>query len=155
MTPEQKLRLKFSNTLTKILPKGRFLLQAVETNTVGVPDFYLSYSLDQCKTNRTLWIETKTTDYVVDRFQYTWASRHTQTGGATYILTHIPTPTAYRHATSPQAPTLPRQPLPPSSPSGLYLLSFDGKMLDYPTLGKFIKQQRPQLRSLESFLLNG
>jgi hypothetical protein len=164
MTPEQKIRAKLSLTCAKILPKGRFLLQPVETNTVGVPDFYLSYSLDQGKTNRSLWLETKTTEYVVDRFQYTWALRHATTGAQTFILSHLPnrprqtairSPTTGHHATSPHAPTPPAQPQPPSSPSGLYLLSFDSKMLDYSTLGRYITQESPQLRAFEDYILSG
>ena len=154
MTPEQVIRGQLKQVCTKILPKGRFLLQPIETNTVGVHDFYLTYSLDQGKTNHTVWLETKTTDYKVDRFQLNWSHLLANTGTASYVLTHIPTPTAYHHATSPQAPTLPRQPLPPSSPSGLYLLSFDGKMLDYSTLGGYISKEKPAMLALEDYLLN-
>lgn len=154
MTPEQKLRNKFTTTVKSILPKGRYLLQPVETNTVGVPDFYLAWN------SKSTWIETKTTDYVVDRFQYSWASRHSATGNTAYILTLIPAPVATRHATSPHPHHLAHQPQHPSSssghplsPSGLYLLEFKSEMLDYTSLGRYITKESPQMRALEDFLL--
>ena len=206
MTPEQKLRNKLTSTIGHVLPKGSFLLQPVETNTVGVPDFYFSYSLpSDCGLitvkHKSCWIETKTLDYEVDKFQMNWYHRHAAAGGRTVLCTLIqldklppkqranfqqlinltnknhpnnPTQTPFPGHTAtlqqPQThtPIQPAQPIPKSTPtrsdnhpqqgqksnSGLYILSFDPKQLDYSTLGSYIQKERPALVALEDWLLN-
>jgi len=190
MTPEQKLRNKLTSTIGHVLPKGSFLLQPVETNTVGVPDFYFSYSLpSDCGLitikHKTAWIETKTLDYEVDKFQMNWYHRHAAAGGRTVLCTIIqldklPTKTRaiFQQLTAPN--NRPQTPFPattatlqqpqthtpnptpttlhPSTPtrsnSGLYILSFDPKQLDYSTLGSYIQKERPALVALEDWLLD-
>jgi hypothetical protein len=203
MTPEQRLRSKLTSTIGHVLPKGSFLLQPVETNTVGVPDFYLAYVIGSQlyhKTDRTeayylksrsCWIETKTLDYNVDKFQMNWYHRHAATGGDTVLCTLIqldklppkqranfqqlvnltnknhpnnPTQTPFpgHTATLQQPQTTTPNPTPttlhPSTPtrsnSGLYILNFDPKQLDYSTLGSYIQKERPALVALEDWLLN-
>ena len=161
MTPEQKIRQQLTNTLKRILPKGRYVLQPIETNQVGVPDFYFMFN------GHAMWFETKTVDYRLDPYQYNWASTHAKAGGRCFVVTRLP-PTK----TSPQPPTKPalgqpttahQQPQPhpptpthphtkPSTPTGLHLLPFDAKMLDYSTLGAYIKKERPSLSALEDLL---
>jgi hypothetical protein len=196
MTPEQKIRNKLISTVGHNLPKGRFLLQPIETNTVGVPDFYLVYLLfSDCglitTKYRTCWIETKTLDYNVDKFQLTWALRHSAAGGETVICTLIqldkltpsirrtfaeltalashhpttanqpPSPSRYKPATQPQPtgtgqqpPNTAEQPVNASNHnrSGLYIINFNNKMLDYSTLGRYIEKERPTLAALEDWL---
>lgn len=148
MTPEQKLRTKFDTLLKKTLPKGRYLLQSIETNTVGVPDFYLAYyNKPPC------WIETKTTDYKIDRFQMNWAHTHLAAGQPTYILTHIPGHTTTRQQPPTIPPSLAHTPQTSSASSGLYILLFDSKMLDSSTLGSYIRKEQPRMVALEHFLL--
>lgn len=146
MTPEDKLRLHLTNTLKCILPKGRYVLQPIETKQIGVPDFYFAYN------NKSLWIETKTTDYVVDCFQRNWAAAHQKAGGKTYVLTRIPTLPAYLRLPHPTIPNQWHTPTCSSSSSSLYLLPFDDKMLDHSTLGIYIKAERPSMTALEDFL---
>ena len=146
MTPEEKLRQRVTNTLKRILPKGRYVLQPIETKQVGVPDFYF------CFNSHTMWFETKTTDYVVNPFQYNWASTHAKACGKTHVLTHIPAPPAYLRTPHPTLPNQWHTPQCSHSSSGLYLLPFDAKMTDYSTLGRYINAERPRLRALEHLL---
>lgn len=145
MTPEQQLRKSFERELIRLLPKGSYLLQPVETNTVGVPDFYLAYRRYGRGEPRSLWIETKTTDYKVDKFQVNWHITHNKTGNKTVILTAIqahqqPQPAQHRATPTPK----PR--------ASLYALTATSKMLDYPTLGRYIEKEQPRLVALEDLL---
>ena len=161
MTPEEKLRQRVTNTLKRILPKGRYVLQPIETKQVGVPDFYF------CFNSHTMWFETKTVDYVVDTYQYNWASTHAKAGGIAFVLTHLPPtkttpqPPNQTHLGRPTTTHQQAQPRPPtpthhhttgSSPTGLYLLPFDAKMTDYSTLGRYIKNEEPSMTALENLL---
>ena len=146
MTPEQKVRQKLTNLIKRTLPKGRYVLQPIETNQVGVPDFYFIYN------GQSMWFETKTTDYRADPYQCNWASTHQKAGGITYVITHIPAPPAAHQQPHTPPPNQPPTPTYSSSPSGLYALLFDSKMLDHSTLGRYINADRPQLRAMEDLL---
>lgn len=96
--PELLIYQSLRSLFTKHLPKGRWMLQRIETSTgVGIPDCYCSLYIDGRHIN--LWIETKTTEYKVSNEQLNWAATHWRTGGLTYIVTRI--------ATSQTAPNLP------------------------------------------------
>lgn len=202
MTPEQQLRKQFERELIRLLPKGSYLLQPVETNAVGVPDYYLAYDASRLqqstkdivrvngqpameqsskrssKQPRSLWIETKTTDYKVDKFQVNWHIRHTNLGCKTVILTLIDQSktniltgaqippnntqqTPSRTALQPPQQAQPTQPIPQAQPKPraipqpvLFALLATSKMLDYPTLGRYIEKEQPILVALEDLLHN-
>lgn len=88
--PELLIYSALRSMFIRTLPKGKWLLQRIETSTgVGVPDLYCSAR------GISFWIETKTTEYVVSNEQLNWAHQHTLTGGLTYVVTrikHTPTP---------------------------------------------------------------
>lgn len=139
MTPEQRIRNQLTNELKKILPKGRYLLQPIETNTVGVPDFYLAYN------SKSLWIETKDLNYSLDKFQFTWQQNHARTGNSTVLLTAIqPHQQAQHHVPIPAAT--------PHNSSSLYSVPYSSKILDYSTLGAYIRKERPLLAALYDVL---
>jgi hypothetical protein len=144
MTPEQTLRNHFQQRLKKMLPKGRYLLQPIETNTIGVPDFYLSWLVGIYPAQ--LWIETKTTEYVLDRFQLNWALLHARTGQPTMLLT---APGEYLHYARTPPNTANTA---PHSPSSLYGLPYASAMLDYSTLGAYIKKEGPLMIPLLDIL---
>jgi hypothetical protein len=84
MTPEQKLHAKLKTQLTKFLPKGRWMLQRIETSTgSGVPDNYFSFNGFTC------WLETKTQEYEVTPEQINWSHAHDLTGGIAYVVTEV------------------------------------------------------------------
>jgi len=141
MTPEQKIRNQLTNELKSILPKGRYLLQSVETNTVGVPDFYLAYN------SRSLWIEVKDLTYQLDRFQLNWATTHARTGCSTILLTSIQAHHAAQH-------NIPLPAQPPNNKSTLYSVPYSSNILEYSTLGRYIEKERPVLTGLSVVLSN-
>jgi hypothetical protein len=86
--PELLIYQSLRSLFTKHLPKGRWLLQRIETSTgTGIPDCYCSLLINERHLN--LWIETKTTEYKVSNEQLNWAYQHTLSGGLTYIVTRI------------------------------------------------------------------
>jgi hypothetical protein len=106
MTPEQKLFNDLKSVVTSILPKGRWMLQRIETSTAsGIPDIYFSAAVassqDQSMvggsssqqsagSNFTCWLETKTLDYKVTSQQVNWSAAHGKTHGKTYLITYAP-----------------------------------------------------------------
>jgi hypothetical protein len=88
--PELLIYQSLRGMFSKHFPKGRWILQRIETSTgVGIPDIYFSLLVNEQHMN--MWIETKTVDYVVSNEQLNWAYQHTLTGGLTYIVTRINT----------------------------------------------------------------
>ena len=84
--PEQLIYASLRSLFTRTLPKGRWLLQRIETSTgTGIPDIYCSVC------GLSLWIETKTTEFEVSNEQLNWAHQHALTGGLTYIVTRVTT----------------------------------------------------------------
>lgn len=84
MTPEQRLYNRLSSWCKSNLPRGRYVLQRIETSTaVGIPDVYF------CTQGKSCWLETKTLDYQVDIYQSNWAWKHQLAGGVTWIVTEI------------------------------------------------------------------
>jgi len=82
MTPEQKLHAKLKSQLSKFLPKGRWMLQRIETSTgSGVPDNYFSFAGQSC------WLETKTQEYKVTTEQLNWSHAHNLTNGKAWVVT--------------------------------------------------------------------
>jgi len=83
-TPEQKLHARLKSKLATLLPKGRWMLQRIETSTgSGVPDNYFSTNGYSC------WLETKTQDYKVTSEQLNWHHVHELTGGETFVITEV------------------------------------------------------------------
>jgi hypothetical protein len=83
-TPEQKLHAKLKTQLTNLLPKGRWMLQRIETSTgSGVPDCYFSFAGQSC------WLETKTKEYKVTPEQINWQHAHALTGGKAWVVTEF------------------------------------------------------------------
>jgi hypothetical protein len=83
-TPEQKLHAKLKTQLNKSLPKGRWMLQRIETSTgSGVPDNYFSFAGFSC------WLETKTQEYKVTTEQINWQHAHALTGGKAWVVTEF------------------------------------------------------------------
>jgi len=155
MTPEQKIRAKLVNELKRLLPKGRYLLQPIETNAVGVPDFYLAYN------SKSVWIETKDLNYGLDQFQYNWQQNHTRSGGVTLLITsHVnpPKPTQTNPPTTapqPHQQPQPHPPIPTHTPhksSALYSVPYSKEMLNYSTLGAYLNAKRPVLTGLNEIL---
>lgn len=103
-TPEQKVHSALKSLLASRLPKGRWLLQRIETSTgTGIPDNYFSLL-----NWGSMWIETKTVDYIVSHEQLNWAYQHALTGGLTYIVTRVSAAkTTIKHTptTRPRAPS--------------------------------------------------
>ena len=84
-TPEQNIHSALKSLFTRSLPKGRWMLQRIETSTgTGIPDNY--FNLNGWGS---MWIETKTVAYVVSNDQLNWAFGHKLTGGLTYIVTRV------------------------------------------------------------------
>lgn len=128
MKPEQKIYQRLKRELTKLLPKGHFMLQRIETSTgSGVPDVYFSQrnepTLLLTKSNFDIhhfvsnfdhcWIETKTKEYKVSNEQLSWAHLHHLAGGITLICTE--------------------------HNDRLLFLEFDDRMSDFPTLDSYLK----------------
>ena len=83
-TPEQKLHAKLKTQLNKFLPKGRWMLQRIETSTgSGVPDNYFSFNGFTC------WLETKTQEYKVTTEQLNWSHAHNLTNGKAWVVTEF------------------------------------------------------------------
>jgi hypothetical protein len=132
-TPEQKLHAKLKRELTKLLPKGKWMLQRIETSTgSGVPDCYFSFSghssskIDE-KQSFTCWLETKTRAYKVSKEQINWQHVHSLTGGKAWIVTEFN--------------------------SDIVLLDFDDRMLDCSSLDVYIRRHEPKMLTLNSWLL--
>lgn len=84
-TPEQKVHSALKSLFVRSLPKGRWILQRIETSTGnGIPDNYFNL-----RNWGSMWVETKTTEYNASIDQLNWASVHWLTGGLTYIVTRI------------------------------------------------------------------
>lgn len=78
--PEQKIYDKLARELSKLLPKGRWRMQRIETSTaVGVPDVYFRSG------HRVCWIETKDDAYVLSKEQYAWSHREVLAGGRVWL----------------------------------------------------------------------
>lgn len=84
-TPEQNVHSALKSLFTRTLPKGRWMLQRIETSTgVGIPDNYFNLL-----NWGSMWIETKTVAYKASNEQLNWATTHWRTGGLTYIATRV------------------------------------------------------------------
>lgn len=118
-TPEQKVHSALKSLFVRSLPKGRWILQRIETSTGnGIPDNYFNLL-----NWGSMWIETKTTEYNASTDQLNWASVHWLTGGLTYIVTRIkcaqiPAKQGVKHTptTRPRAPTACSNPQPYVTP---------------------------------------
>ena len=83
-SPEDKIYEKFKGALKRVLPKGRYHLQRIETSTgTGIPDVYFRYGRHSC------WIETKTTGYAVSKEQYAFSCAEVMAGGICWVLTEV------------------------------------------------------------------
>jgi hypothetical protein len=83
-TPEQRLHNRLKRELIKVLPKGKFMLQRIETSTgSGVPDCYFSFA------GRSCWLETKTQVYKISFEQLNWNQVHKLTGGKAWVVTEV------------------------------------------------------------------
>ena len=83
-TPEQKVHSALKSLFVRTLPKGRWILQRIETSTgTGIPDIYFSFA------NNQMWIETKTVDYKVSNEQLNWAATQWRANGQTWVITRI------------------------------------------------------------------
>ena len=90
-TPEQNVHSALKSLFTRTLPRGRWMLQRIETSTgTGIPDNYFSFQrTSSLKDGVSMWIETKTVAYKASNDQLNWASSHWLTGGLTYIVTRV------------------------------------------------------------------
>jgi hypothetical protein len=131
MTPEQKLHAKLKTQLTKFLPKGRWMLQRIETSTgSGVPDCYFSCQREISSNNESkghsCWLETKTQEYKVTPEQINWQHTHALTGGNAWVVTEFN--------------------------KEIVLLNFDDRMSDCSSLGVYLRRYKPLMISLEKWL---
>lgn len=87
--PDIYLSFDFSRmTSDKQREQGRMTSENRSVDNPAVTKFDECQNADHC----TMWIEAKTLDYKVDRFQLNWAKLHWKAGGLTYILTTMPAP---------------------------------------------------------------
>ena len=164
-TPEQKVHSALKSLLARSLPKGRWILQRIETSTgTGIPDCYCSLLVNEQHTD--LWIETKTLEYKVSDQQLNWASAHWLTGGLTYVCTRIKYTPATRPALPAASSTMPAHANPypqllellktPSTQGitnstnrkgqeQLVFLAFDDKMRSHSTLGVYLRRFNPEM----------
>jgi hypothetical protein len=135
MTPEQKLHAKLKTQLTNFLPKGRWMLQRIETSTgSGVPDCYFSYAhVDESYRlsnvvykNYSCWLETKTKEYKVTPEQINWQHAHALTGGKAWVVTEFN--------------------------KEIQFLNFDDRMTDCSSLGVYIRRHSPFMLNLVQWL---
>ncbi len=176
-TPERNVHSALKSLFTRTLPKGRWMLQRIETSTgTGIPDCYFSFL------NNQMWIETKTVDYKVSHEQLNWAYANTLAGGKTWVITrikHTPTtahngPTACsnvptRTSTYPTLLGLFKTPAIPvdngiisydqltNTPmkkdrETLVFLSFDDRMRECSTLGAYLRKFNPDVLPVEVWL---
>lgn len=179
--PELLIYQSLRSLFTKHLHKGRWMLQRIETSTgVGIPDCYCSLLVNERHVD--LWIETKTTEYVVSNEQLNWAATHWRAGGLTYLITRIKhTPT-----TRPRTPTASSMVLPYATPyptlllllkthgdnsivpvisydqltnmpkqkgqETLIFLSFDDRMRECSTLGSYLRKFNPDVLPVEHWV---
>lgn len=172
--PELLIYSTLRSLLTRSLPKGRWILQRIETSTgTGIPDCYFSYL------NNQMWIETKTTEYVVSHEQLNWAYANTLAGGKTYLVTRIKhtATTASNGPFSPSTTVRNSVPYPTllellKTPSTqgiisydqltnstqkkgqetLVFLSFDDRMRECSTLGSYLRKFNPDVLPVETWL---
>jgi hypothetical protein len=143
MTPEQKIHAKLKSQLSKLLPKGRWMLQRIETSTgSGVPDCYFACQRgmpsnddqrgmpsndDQRGTSHfNCWLETKTQEYKVTSEQINWSHAHALTGGKAWVVTECN--------------------------KELRFLDYDDRMIDCSSLGVYIRRHSPSMLSLLQWL---
>ena len=173
-TPEQKVHSALKSLFTRSLPKGRWMLQRIETSTgTGIPDNYFSLLNEQ---HVDLWIETKTVDYKVSNEQLNWATTHWRAGGLTYLVTrikHTPTTRPNRPNVSSNIPThtstypqllnginngrdcgiisydqLTSTPMKKGQET-LIFLTFDDRMRECSTLGSYLRKFNPDVLPVE------
>jgi len=175
-TPEQNVHSALKSLFIRTLPKGRWILQRIETSTgTGIPDNYFSL-----KDWGSMWIETKTLAYKVSNDQLNWASAHWRAGGLTYVCTRINNAPVTAHST----PTATSNHLAHATPyptltellevaktkqdlgivtynellnSGqikdeLVFLSFDDRMRDCSTLGVYLRRFNPEVLLVEDWV---
>lgn len=173
--PELLIYSALRSLLARSLPKGRWILQRIETSTgVGIPDCYCSLLVNEQHVD--LWIETKTTEYVVSNEQLNWAATHWRAGGLTYIISrikHAPTtrprtPNASSMVLTqatlyPQLLKLCKTPLDNGIQSydqlinsskrkgqeTLIFLSFDDRMRECSTLGAYLRKFNPDVLEVQ------
>lgn len=168
-TPEQKIFFQLKSAFTKSLPKGRWMLQRIETSTgTGIPDVYCSIA-----NGPQLWLETKTTEYKVSNEQLNWVSSAWLTDTPSFIVTlatpaqnatktgqinapYAPlawltacsnhAPQANPYPTNPEltAPGQNKAPVKKTRPGlELILLAFDERMRDCSSLGVYLRRFNP------------
>lgn len=173
-TPEQNVHSALKSLFTRTLPKGRWILQRIETSTgTGIPDCYFSFL------NNQIWIETKTVDYKVSNEQLNWAYANTLAGGKTYLVTRIKHSPTTRPRTTTTCSNIPTQVTPyptllnmfktPSTQGiisydqltnstqkkgqeTLVFLSFDDRMRECSTLGAYLRKFNPDVLPVEIWL---
>jgi len=157
------------------------MLQRIETSTgTGIPDIYFSFAKSSPSVEGgSMWIETKTVDYVVSNEQLNWAATHWRAGGLTYLVTRIKHAPTTRPRTPSASSTLPthtniyptllnllKTPLTQGIISydqltnstqkkgqeTLIFLSFDDRMRECSTLGSYLRKFNPDVLPVQDWL---